>query len=590
MDRLGLGVSVVVSWCLCLTVVVVSPAAHAQAAHATPNPPSAPPPPAAVNGAGWSARQFANQTPKYQGAPSGLAKRRVTLPDKRTVTVGELGKSLFKDQQRFEAEIKQAPAGALLGPIKVDEVGYEYAHAYVLTRTVSVVVADPAKLRISSPTFARIAPKAKGQLSLKDLKPDAMQRFFKAKAKLLGNEPGGHPLRQAATRGDQDLLDAVVDGAGELSLSDSFMILKVSTVLNAQGQLLAPPFQGGIYDLSTRAPIAGQLPPAVPELMPLPTSQLSSGLINVRGQFLNGFTYGHDWFWERRWEFFSGHVWLAAGLAYGFGLRMPIELQAKLSPNQVTSTGSTDQPAFFDVDVSARTLDGDVNHFAQAGLGQPLRRNGEEFLLFAEMGYGYSFEALWMNFGNRPYSTEGFDFSQHFTPPQGGSWSAIKEYFIPPELTRTKLNLGVVQGQLELGVRLDGRGWIDLVARLLHKGEAQLASAPGGLLSTSHALRLDGPDKPLKLRTSLGLGAPGTTKFGFWIDQIKYTMELSLLPGVRYGVTIGYSWLSKSFSDTLWFESLRVPFPAMTLGTHEGTRSELRYEGGVKTYRRTMGD
>ncbi len=583
MDRLKTGG--VVWWCLCLSVISVSPVAYAQETHASPSQPA--PAGQAGSGPGWSGRQFANETPIYRGAPSGLAKRTVLLPDKRTLTVGELGKSMFKDQQRFEAELRQAPAGALLGAVKVEEVGYEYAHAYVLTRTVSVVVLDPAKLRVSSPTYAKLAPKAKGQLSLKDLRPDALPRFFKAKAALLANEAGGHPLRLAAAKGDQQLLDAVVDGAGELSVSDSFMILKVSSALNPQGQLLAPPFMGGVYDLSKRAPIATQLPPAAPELVPLPTSQVSAGLINVRGQCLNGFTYGHDWFWERRWEFYSGHVWLAAGLAYGFGLRIPIDLQAKLTPTKVSTTGTVDQPAKFAVEVSAGTLDADVNHFAQAGLGPPLRRNGEEFLLFAEMGYGYSFEALWMNFGSRPYAPEGFDFSQHFKPPQGGAWSAIKEYFIPPDLTHTRLNLGVVQGQLELGVRLDGRGWVDVVVRLLHKGQAQLAFLGNGAGGTSHTLRLEGPDKPTKLQTSLAIEAPGTTSFGFWIDQIKYTMELSLLPGVRYGVTIGYGWLSKSFSDTLWFESLRVPLPTLTLGTHAGTRSELRYEGGVKTYQRT---
>lgn len=591
MNRPGTGS--VVGWCLCLTVVSwsMSPSVYAQPTHATPTPAPAPPISGpAASAAGWSGRQFAKEVPIYQGPLSGLTKRTVVLPDKRTITVGELGKSMFKDQQRFEAEVRQAPAGALLGAVKVEEVGQEYAHAYVLTRTVSVVVADPAALRLASPTYARIAPKAKGQLTVKDLKPDAVQRFFKTKAKLLGNEAGGHPLRLAAARGDQDLLDAAVDGAGELSVSDSFMILKVSTVLNPQGQLMAPPFAGGVYDLSKRAPIAGQLAPAPPELVPLPTSQVGSGLINVRGQCLNGFTYGHDWFWERRWEFFSGHVWLAAGLAYGFGLRIPIDLQARLSPTKVSTTGTTDQPASFEVDVSAGTFDGDASYYAQAGLPAQLRRNGEEFLLFAEMGYGYSFEALWMNFGHRPYSTEGFDFSQDFKPPQGGAWSAIKEYFIPADLTHTRLNLGVVQGQVELGVKLDGRGFIDVVVRLLHAGRQQLAFLSNGAGATAHTLRLEGADRPVKLKASLGLGAPGTTSFGFWIDQIKYTMELSLLPGIRYGVTIGYSWLSKSFSDTLWFESLRVPLPTLTLETHAGTRSELRYEGGQKTYRRTMSD
>ena len=35
-------------------------------------------------------------------------------------------------------------------------------------------------LRVSSPTYAKIAPKAKGQLSLKDLRADALPRFVKA--------------------------------------------------------------------------------------------------------------------------------------------------------------------------------------------------------------------------------------------------------------------------------------------------------------------------------------------------------------------------------------------------------------------------
>lgn len=576
----------VVWWCLCLSVVSVSPSLSAQPSHATPGPPA---PVVSAPSQGFRGRQFAGEVPVYQGPLGGMAKRTVVLPDKRTLTVGELGKSMFKDQQRFEAEIKAAPADALLGPVKVEEVAQEYAHAYVLTRTVSLVVADPAKLRLASPTYAKIAPKAKGELSLKDLKPDALPRFFAAKAKLLGMEAGGHPLRVAAAKGDQALLNAVVDGAGELSVSDSFIILKVSTVLNAQGQLMAPPFQGGVYDLSKRAPIAGQFMSPAPEPLPLPSSQVSAGTTNVRGPSLAGFTYGHDWFWERRWEFYSGHVWLAAGLAYGFGLRIPIDLQAKLTPTKVTHTGPVDSSASFDVDVSAATLDGDAAFFAQTGLAPALRRNGQEFVLFAEMGYGYSFEALWMNFGNRPYSPEGFDFSQDFKPPQGGGWSAIKEYFIPADLTHTRLNLGVVNGQVELGVRLDGRGWVDVVLRLLAKGEAQLAFL-GNVGATTHSLRLEGADKPLKVRSALGVGGPGTTSFGFWIDQIKYTMELSLLPGIRYGVTIGYSWLSKSFSDTLWFESLRVPLPTLVLGTHAGTRPELRYEGGVKSYQRTMAD
>jgi hypothetical protein len=560
---------------------------HAQQTNVGPAPQPSAGSGAAVRDSGWIERQFVNETPSYQGGLAGITNKKVTLSGGRSISVGELTKDVFKDQKAFEAQLRAMPAGALFGAVQIEEKAFEYNHAYVVMRQVSGVVADPKLARASSPVFARIAPVPKTVGTLKDLDAAAVQKFFAAKTKLLSNESNGHPLQKAAQQSDQALLEAISHGVGPISIRDSFMILKVASTVNAQGQVLAPPSQGGVYNLSTRAPLSGSLLRAPLPQISLPPEQRSSGFTTVRAALLNGFTEAHDWFWDRRWEFFSGHAYLAAGLSYGFGIRIPIEVTARMTPFQVNNFGSTDSAADFTVDFQARTLDGDAAHYEAAGLGPVARHNAEELLLFANFGYGYSFEALWINFGNRPYQTMGFDFSQNFTPPQGGDWKPLKEYFIPASLTRTELDLGVVSGGLELGARLDGRGQLDATGKLLFDGVPIVSHRTDtNRNGPVQPLRFTSPGQTLGLRGNLPLISSGTTKsFGFLFEQPVYSAEFSLLPGVKYRATIGYKWLSKSFSDTLWFESLRVPLPSLTLGPHAGTRSEVRYEKGTKTYK-----
>lgn len=567
--------------------VATSSPSRAQQSSVGPAPQPAAGSGAAVRDSGWIDRQFANETPSYQGGLAGISNKKVTLSGGRSITVGELTKDIFKDQKAFEAQLRAMPAGALFGTVSFEEKAYEYAHAYVVMRKVSAVVADPKLARASSPVFARIAPAPKTVGTLKELEPAAVQKFFAAKTKLLGNESTGHPLQKAAQQSDQALLEAISHGAGPISIRDSFMILKVASTVNAQGQVLAPPSQGGVYNLGSRSALSGSLlAPPLPQIS-LPPEQRSSGFTTVRAALLNGFTEAHDWFWDRRWEFFSGHAYLAAGLSYGFGIRIPIEVTARMTPFQVNNYGSIDSAADFTVDFQARTLDGDAAHYQAAGLNSTARHNAEELLFFANFGYGYSFEALWINLGNRPYQTMGFDFSQNFTPPQGGEWKPLKEYFIPASLTRTELDLGVVSGALELGARLDGRGQLDATGKLLFDGAPVISQrTDGNRTGPVQPLRFTSATQTIGLRGNLPLIPSGSTKsFGFLFEQPVYTAEFSLLPGVKYRATVGYKWISKSFSDTLWFESLRVPLPSLTLGPHAGARSELRYEKGTKTYK-----
>lgn len=76
---------ITVSLWLCLLVLTTAPL-HAQQTHASPDQPTVPA--TAKAGDGWIGKQFARERPSYQGALSGLSKKTVTLPDKRTLMVG----------------------------------------------------------------------------------------------------------------------------------------------------------------------------------------------------------------------------------------------------------------------------------------------------------------------------------------------------------------------------------------------------------------------------------------------------------------------------------------------------------------------
>lgn len=584
-----------------LSLVVLSAANSAQA-QSRQNNPNTQPQKTSSKPVDLISMYMAKEKPLYQGPISGLAKKTIVDQDKRVVTIGQVSKGLFSSQDRLQAELRKAPAGALLGPVKVVETAVELKDAYIITRKVGFIVANPSALRGASASFAKQVPKARGQMTIKDLTPEMTTKFFAAKSSLLAqgatgpqtsassqsvSYPANHPLRKAAQVSDQALLDAIVDGAGEMTVEDSFLFLKVLPVITPSGQIMIPGYSQGVYNLGTREPMKQSFARPMPTQLPAPATSVTGGVTTMTSQLINGFTYPHHWHWKRRWEFFMGHAQLEAALNYGFGVRVPIELETKLEPNTITNRGATDTIKDVTATLKAKTVDGDADFYRRAGMFSNGVLNGKEFVLYANFCYGYSFEAFWVDLGYRPCRPDGFDMSQDYKPPMGSSWQRLFEYFIPAEITRTVVDLGVVKGSLQLGAALEGKGSFSAKVRMF-LGSALLASIqqPNQQRSTEHNIILADPNAALSFRAVIpAMNQSGQTTFGIESSAYTYRAELSLLPGFKYGVTIGYKALSRTFSDTYWFESWRIHLPSITLGTHPTTRTEVRVVGN-KTYQR----
>lgn len=540
--------------------------------------------------------------PIYKGPISGLAKKKIIGPNKETVLVGDVTKNLFALQADLEKQLRAAPTGALFGGVTVVEVGIELPDAYILTRAVRFYVADADKLRGASPIFANAVPKPAGKMTLKDLTPEMRAGFFVAKDGLLATndapatsasassstntlEP---PLRVAAQLSDQALLDATISGVGEQTVTDTFVFLKNQPTITLQGQIMIPAFSGGVFDISRREPMAQNFAQPLPAPLPLPTTNSSAGFVDHKAQLIQGFTYPNHWHWKRRWDFWTGHAEIEAQLNYGFGVRVPVELRLRLEPSVISTTGTQDSSSPIRGSISAHTVDGDRTFYQRAGMIEAANFDGKEFVLFANFCYGYSFEALWIDLGSRACEPRGFDFSRDFKPPMGETWQRLMEVFIPPEWTQTVIDLGVVKGSLEVGAALEAKG--NFVARL----RAYLDNDPLGLQAANttraneHVVNMSTPDAVQSFTALIPVRSnPGTSVFGLIADTFVYHAQLSLLPGLRYGVRIGYKYFSRSFSDTFWVESWRIHLPSITLDTHEPTRSQVNVQG-TKTYKESM--
>lgn len=552
---------------------------------------SASPAPAPLVAGGVLARQFVGQQVLYHGPTSGISARTVALDGKRQTTLGVLARDLFASQRRLEQELAGASAGALWGPVRVEERAFELPDCYVLTRTVSFTVADPTLLAAASSTFRATVLAPSRTMTVKDLGPAARARFFQDKARVSAG-PADHPLRLAAARGDQALLDAAGAGLGETRVSDGFLIPKVSATL-VSGRVMTPTVQDGRYNFAARSALQRSIEAQVGTAAPDPAPVTKDGQTTVTRAFVNGWGLADNWHWERNWDFWTGHLYLSAGLHYGVGLRFPIRMSARMQPEKVITRGSTDSPVEVFTDVAAWTLDADAAFYAESGMAPDHLFDGHEFVLVAGLGYGYSLEVLWTSIAERPFENlVEFDFSRDFQPPFGGAWQPVGTYFVPPGVTHTEINLGAFSGSLAIGARLDGRGRIDLEYGSLYGGvhnriPSRIFDGRAWQSAETHRLQLPGPGYPHGVRTTLPtMPAPGSVGFGFSVGDLRYRSDWSVVPGLRFGLGVDFLGFHRAWHEDLWFDSLRISLGSLEVDAYGGTRTEYRGLPGSKTYSR----
>ncbi len=527
-----------------------------------------------------------------RGSIKSLARQRITVGGKSR-TVGEMSATLFVDQDAFTAELKQSRAALLADPVEETEA-IELENATILIKSTTVIVVDPVKLSRTSKTFRSQQRKGKRGVPKVSELSGASAKAFATFKQDLANQPRNHPLRVAAAKGDAELLKAISEGKGELTVTTEVVMPKQELSIS-NGQIQLPTYSGGQLNYGTKRSkklgfSTGSGPADTEEVQPAANRVSKSGEVNFTAKFLTGKTIGDSFEWSRTWKFPSGHFRLSAGAYYGFGLRAPIELSGVMTPKKLTVTGRADKKRNYNVVVSAKTLDADAGFYRRVGLAEGKVFNGKELVIEAGFHLGYSLKAGFGALKKSGKIGKDFDFGKNFVPPFGNCGSRCGfDAWIPAELTRTKLHIGTkkifVEGKAQLGFRIAGKGTIRVHYESLY-GNGNTPSLHNSKTKRQHLLVLENSNKK-RIQTELvPMTRPSSKKYGLHFWEPKYKWDVKATPGVKVTVDVqAGNWIHKSFvAGPLWLDSLAMDLGTVSLPHHKGTKKSFRSKHGEKTY------
>jgi hypothetical protein len=520
------------------------------------------------------------------------------------VKLSTMSRSLFKPQDDIATSLKGA-RGALYGSIAQEEEVYETQHTFVLRRTLTLPIKDPAVARSASKGFREEFGKMRGTLERRDLTKAQAAAFAQAKSEIQ-RLPRGNPLKAALAKGDQALLDALTSGVGEVSVSHSFVIPKVAPKITKQG-FQVPKVTAGIYDYSQlsldRAPLeavdTSKLQPAQMNIV-----NRRTGETDFTAEFLNGFTEGYDFNWEKRWGIkYVGFFRLTVGAHAGFGIRIPIKVEGTLKPNNVTHRDFEDKHAHFDVELSATTFDAPGSYYSRVGVPSTKVFDGNEAFASMGAGYGYKLSVFGSDLLYRKYKEIQVGPRFDFTPLLTGSFQKVSSYFIPAALTKTGFSTSVFKGSARIGVKLEAKGTIKALLYTFYRvaGSSQFVrtlSVPGSAWPSSEQPPSDARNEQNFTFTGQGQkrafvghlpkrsnNQRGTYEFGFVLKNLIYRSDWAITPGLRLDLWAGYKdWTFVDWDKEFWLEDFRVNIGSVELGPHEGTTPHFIMDAGRKYF------
>ncbi|MCA9577135.1 MAG: hypothetical protein KC668_16945 [Myxococcales bacterium] len=532
------------------------------------------------------------------GRVAQLAGRQIEVSPGQRAPLSAITPVLFAEQDALRSQLTAA-RGATLGAVETHDEVYDLGDRVAVVRTTRFVVANVAVAQRGSPVL-RTYFQARGAQPA-TITPEVRAGLAEMRAELQ-RAPAGHPLRAAADQGDDALLAAIARGEGELEVVDTF-VLPSAALPTRNGAVLLPANSGSRYeyanmrevmrippvrDFTQPSMVASQMPDAVSVEVNAPRerSVTNGPAVDLTYEFVNGFTIGRAWEWERRWNYASGFFRVTFKAGLGFGVRVPIRAHVRMTPSFIRVVDSADRSDAFMTTVRFETLEADPAFYTRAGISQGQLFDGKELVVEAFAGFGYKFRALWHDWAHRPYEEVRFDYGHDFAPPYGANWESVRDIFIPAETTQTAVDLGIIRGGVQAGVQLAARGRVTATFRALVQG-SRTASTYGGGSQNEWRRVFSSPTESVTWGATIPTAGnvTNTRTYGFEVGDLSYTSDWSVVPGARVFVTVGVPGFSRTFDTTVWIEQLRLELGSVTLGRHEGTRQWARDERGRKQFR-----
>ncbi|MBN2526142.1 MAG: hypothetical protein JXR76_07100 [Deltaproteobacteria bacterium] len=549
-----------------------------------------------------------------------MGQKVILLGSGKKMTLNAVSKIVFDKQNQFAREVGRVEGKAVLKKAEVETVVDEQEDTFVLTQTTRVVVTDPATLKAVSPMYQSMMERPPVKADLNALNADE-RKFIRELITSAETRDVDDPVRLAAQNGEAAVLQAISDGKGEFEVIDRVVIPK-APVKVVNGKVFLPRIENGALNFKQPLPVQmptatvveqgrssqvqrnvgqskavakvdakGNIPDAVrdKDAVVAATAKMGDepkyevdGTFEVTKEFLAGFTFGQSFLWERKWTFGVGFFRLTFGAGYGIGIRVPIEVDAKMTPTNVLVYDRRDKPLRVDTELRVKTLDADSAFYQRVGLPSDKLFDGNEFVLEFQTGFGYKFRAFGTDVVKKSYTaTNGLRFTQNTRPPFGPKCpSCGVDIEIPARLTNTELTFEALKGSLITGVMLNGNAKIRLEKSDIVDEQSK---------NTRDLLFAN--QEPLTLQANLGRlslqndQSAVNQSYGFELRDLRYEIELFLIPQIRFGFTVGYKSFSRTFkSDWIRFDMLSVGVGTYTLRAHEGTPRMYRTTPGKRRF------
>ena len=494
---------------------------------------------------------------RERGTVKQLAKRKVSVAGRATMTVEQIANSAFAEPRKLSTQLATGRT-ALFADAVVSEDVVELDDVTVFQIKTDFTVSDPTLLRKKSARFKSYEEIPKGSLKRADL--------------------------------SKVELDAIAAGKGDFSVTNTYVIPKKAATRDAKGNLVVPTVgDDGIVDYTKTKTIetsfAGNIATSGDEKTreeePEPPKEMGESTFTAK--FLTGFTTGDAYNWIERFDFPTGYFKIHAHADWSVGLRIPFEVTGTMDPRKLVSNKQTNTNGDYTVKLDLKTVDADAAFYRAVGVEEQYVKNGQELVLEGGFWLKIELKALGKMWVDRKFPKNGvnLDEGQDFVPPFGNNDSG-PELWVPASVTGTTINLGVLKGAAQLGVKITGDSdvTVDYVSL---DGADEIKSSYRGTKQRVHELVWKGPGEK-KLETEIAPldGKRKTKPYGYRLSDPEYDWHVSLKPGVKLSFTINLAvWKHKYELGTLWFP-VELPLGDIELGRHAGTTGVYRVKHGTQ--------
>jgi hypothetical protein len=488
------------------------------------------------------------------------------------------------------------------------EVIAETDETFVVASGVKLLVKDPAAFAAISPEFrATLDENSRNTDKLEMLPADQRQKIEKFLTEEAFRLPDGHPLADAARRGNAALFEAIQQGIGDFSVTETITIAKQPLPMK-DGRVVYPDFDRGLMDLNkfqsatkdiselnssgrtefgdfewiAERPAGRKAAAPAPE--PVRESTVAEGETNYRDHFLTGFTIGNGWQWEKTWDFRFGYFRISMGAGYEYGMRFPLKFDGTVTPTSIKHYGVRDKSHSISSSLQMTPFDGDADFYHQIGVPQSLVYEGKEFLLGASAYYNVKLRAFGATIVNRG-DRFGFDAGRNLRPPGPGRPVQFR-LEIPPEVTGTQFDLWALSGSAQFGLLAELEGEASITSSLMvdrgvvDNRSMTLAFNRNDTLRFAHAL------DPLALANG---ERSAHQRYGIRLSNPEYRVSASLTPSVRGQLRSHVPGFRKRF-NTAWINLNRFRFDLgeAEFTAHRGTRRHRDFNIGTREFHRLV--